>query len=72
MYAYNLHFDAEKSVLLYPQTDLINQHPVQYMLSKSVTRSHSCQLVFADLFDNEGKAKKGAAKSLLDHILQNT
>lgn len=71
MYAYNLHFDAEKSVLLYPKLNLDSQDPIAYVQSASVVKAHCCQLVFADLFDMDGRAKKDAGKSLLNFIIRN-
>lgn len=71
MYTYNLHFDAEKSILLYPKLNLTNQDPVVYAQAASVSKEHACQIVFADLFDSEGKPKKDAGRRLLRYLLRN-
>ncbi|MBN1132362.1 MAG: hypothetical protein JXA39_04745 [Bacteroidales bacterium] len=69
MYAYNLYFDCEKSVLLYPMTNLVNQEPVYYEPALAVAKEHACQLIFADLFDNSGNARKSIAVDLLRSVL---
>ena len=71
IYTYNLHFDAERSILLYPMLNQINQEPVAYAQASSVNKEHFCQLVFADLFDDEGKEKKNSGKKILNFILRN-
>jgi 5-methylcytosine-specific restriction enzyme subunit McrC len=69
MYAYNIHFGAKKSVLLYPK--VFADKPVQSMFHKSVLLNddHSCGLYFAEIFDEFGKAKEGAGRNILEDIL---
>jgi 5-methylcytosine-specific restriction enzyme subunit McrC len=55
MYAYNLHFGALKSVLLYPKVDQKNLNS-SYRHSVGVAKSfeqHQCDMYFVDLFDGE-------------------
>ncbi len=70
MYAYNLHFNASRSVLLYPKINQIYQPPVEFHPSESVVKDHSCQLAFIDLFNNEGMANKGVAKRMLNLFIE--
>lgn len=69
MYTYNLHMDAMKSVLLYPKLNLVSQEPVDYEQAKSVEKAHSCQLVFADLFTDDGKPVEGVGRRIINQVI---
>lgn len=56
MYAYNLHFGAKKSYLLYPKVFEFKHDSGKYHNSIAVKReyeNHQCQLYFVDMFDGE-------------------
>jgi len=69
MYAYNLHFGADKSILLYPKVNLVSQEPVHFEKSIYVDNIHKCQLIFADLFDENGRLIEGMGEKILSTIL---
>lgn len=70
MYAYNIHFGAKKSILLYPKA--IADKPLQSVFHRSdlLNQDHSCGLYFADIFESDGRAKASAAKDILDYIIE--
>jgi len=68
MYAYNLHFGVERSVLLYPKVDLESTEFLQYEPSVSFSFDHSCRLYFVNLFDNDGSMLPGIGGKILCHL----
>ncbi|WP_210490338.1 McrC family protein [Rufibacter aurantiacus] len=71
MYAYNIHFGASKSILLYPKS--LVDIPLLSNFHKSVLMKaeHSCGLFFADIFENDGKLKANAARNILNYAYSN-
>lgn len=76
MYVYNMQFNAEKSILLYPkfQPDLEERKGVyrQSSIPSLSKHAHSCHLYFLDLFNEEEKLNKEVGKEFLTEIQQVT
>ncbi len=71
MYAYNIHFGAKQSILLYPYMDGNQVIGSPYRESEAVKNEfcdHSCSTYFIDLFDNDGYIKKDAGKELVESL----
>lgn len=73
MYAYNLHFGASHSLLVYPRADSV-QSETNGAFAKSASlpldHRHSCSTHFIDLFDTNQKLRSDIGAQLLDHIGQ--
>ena len=75
MYAYNLHFGAHHSLLVYPladaaQSELHNAYAESAALPSG--HRHTCATHFVDLFDAEGKLSSDIGRRLLQRILSET
>jgi len=73
MYAYNVHFGAFSSILLYPDCD--QQIPKANAFNDSVSikqeyKKHSCSTFFLQMFDEDGKVRNDAGIELLKSILE--
>lgn len=63
MFAYNIHFGAQQSVLLYPQVKNCCDVGSPFIKSAAVKdefHNHACSMCFIDLFTDEGKTKTPA------------
>lgn len=74
MFAYNVHFGAYTSILVYPECG--QQLAKGYAFSNSISirdefKKHSCTTFYIQLFDENGNIKKDAGVELLDSILEN-
>lgn len=73
MYAYNLHFGADKAILLYPlagsQADVFHRYAEGMALPKEYC--HGCGLHFAELFDDKDNLRNDIGDSLIKRILVN-
>jgi 5-methylcytosine-specific restriction enzyme subunit McrC len=69
MYTYNLHFDANKSVLVYPYTSIDTNVPIRYVPSLSIQKEHYCQTYCVNIFDEKGNIRKSFAKEFIENIL---
>jgi 5-methylcytosine-specific restriction enzyme subunit McrC len=73
MFAYNVHFGAYSSILVYP--DCSRQIPKTELFKESVSikqeyKKHSCSTFYIQMFDEEGKIKRDAGIDLLDTVLK--
>ena len=69
MYAYNIHFGAMQSVLLYPYTQSTQGLNAPYHKSEAIMEDydgHSCSMYFIDLFDKDGNINNNAGVDLLE------
>ncbi len=74
MFAYNIHFGSQQSVLLYPQAKECCEVGSPFIKSEAVKdefNQHSCSTYFIDLFTNEGKLNKNAGDNLINLLLKN-
>jgi len=71
MYAYNLHFGAKRSFLLYPKVFDSDHYSGSFHTSKAVKSeftNHQCNLYFIDMFDGDS-LKKELGKIILRDII---
>lgn len=73
MFAYNVHFGAFSSILLYPDCD--RQIPKAGSFNGSISikqeyKQHSCSTFYIQIFDEDGRIKKNAGIELLDTVIK--
>jgi len=71
MFAYNIHFGAKQSVLLYPKMEGSREVSSPYRESEAVKKefnNHTCSTFFINLFDKDGHINKNAGDDLM-HFL---
>ncbi len=72
MFAYNIHFGAKQSVLLYPKKEDSQGTSSPYSTSKAVKTEfsdHTCSTFFINLFDEDGHINKNSGDDLMDFLL---
>jgi len=69
MFVYNLYYDSDLSILLYPKTSLetIDKKPFRHELFQD----KHCQVAFVDLFDEENKLRKDLGPLLYHQLVEN-
>jgi 5-methylcytosine-specific restriction enzyme subunit McrC len=66
MYAYNMYWNAGKSMLLYPKTD---EFPEKFgMYHKGREEGNACKLGFVNVLDETGKLDLGIGRIILDKL----
>lgn len=73
MFAYNVHFGAFSSILLYPDCDrqIIKSDSFNDSISiKEEYKKHSCSTFYLQLFSNDGKIKKNVGLELLNAVME--
>ena len=68
MFAYNLHYDTDLSILLYPKTTLSTSEKKPFRNEKFNTQH--CQVAFADLFNAQGKLDKQLGLKIYEDLLK--
>ncbi len=68
MFVYNLHFDSDLSILLYPKTDLVTNDKKPFRREEFQNRN--CQLAFVDLFDHKGNLNKQLGYQLYGELFK--
>lgn len=71
MYAYNLHFGATRSVLVYPRAD-VNQRGNRQNYYSSVALpgyQHECETYFVDLFEDNGTLRRDIGETLIRDLM---
>ena len=74
MFAYNIRFGSQQSILLYPQVKECCKVGSPFVKSEAVKdefNHHSCSTYFIDLFTGEGKLNKNAGDNLINLLLKN-
>lgn len=66
MYAYNLYWDAAKSMLLYPKTDDFPESFGNY--HKGREQGNACKLGFVNVLDESGKLDLSIGKTILEKL----
>jgi 5-methylcytosine-specific restriction enzyme subunit McrC len=69
MFAYNLHYDTDLSILLYPKTTVKSAEKKPFKNEKF--KNQNCQVAFTDLFDNEGKLEKNLGEKIYNELIKN-
>jgi 5-methylcytosine-specific restriction enzyme subunit McrC len=75
MFAYNVHFGARRSLLVYPRADnaqVESQSPYAPSASLSSDHHHACGTHFIDLFDVHKKLRTDIGVRLLNRILSDS
>lgn len=68
MFVYNLHYNTDLSILLYPKTTLESskKKPFRHMKFNTL----NCQVAFANLFNNEGKLENNLGIKIYNELLK--
>jgi len=72
MFSYNIHFGADRSVLLYPWIDDCHVESAPFKESKAVKeifRDHSCSTYFINIFADDGSIDKTAGVNLIRSLI---
>ncbi len=68
MFVYNLHYNTDLSILLYPKTTFESSDKKPFRDEKF--KSLNCQVAFIDLFNIEGKLEKDLGKRIYNELLK--
>ena len=68
MFVYNLHYDTDLSILLYPKTTL--ESAVKKPFRDEKFKALNCQVAFTDLFNDEGRLEKDLGKRIYNELLK--
>ncbi|MBT3422044.1 MAG: restriction endonuclease [Bacteroidetes bacterium] len=68
MFVYNLHYNTDLSILLYPKMTLESSKKKPFRNEKF--KAINCQVAFANLFNNEGKLEKELGLRIYNEILK--
>ena len=68
MFVYNLHYNTDLSILLYPKTTLVSSKKKPFRDDKF--RNLNCQVAFTDLFNTEGKLEKDLGIRIYNELLK--
>jgi 5-methylcytosine-specific restriction enzyme subunit McrC len=74
MYAYNLHFGANQSYLVYPNVNNFTIKGGYFNKSAGVKKEyskHSCDLLFVELFDDNGHLRDNLGSRIINNIVNN-
>ncbi len=69
MFTYNLHYDTDLSILLYPKTTLESAEKKPFRNEKF--RELNCQVAFTNLFNEHGKLEKDLGLIIYNEIIKN-
>lgn len=70
IFAYNIHFGATQSTLLYPQVHGMKKLHNDYHLSSFYSGSHACNLDFIDVVEDDGGLVKGIGRRIVESALK--
>lgn len=68
MFVYNLHYDADLSILLYPKTTLNSAEKKPF--KKDEFSNLNCQVAFIDLFDSNDRLVKNLGKKIYEELVE--
>ena len=69
MFVYNLHYNTDLSILLYPKTTLSTNDKKPFRNFEF--QDKNCQLAFTDLFDTYGQLERHLGYRLYNELLKN-
>lgn len=69
IFAYNIHFGATHSTILFPQVHGIKKLQNDYHLSAFYSENHSCSLDFIDVVESDGGLVKGIGRRIVESAL---
>ena len=67
MFVYNLHYDADLSILLYPKTTLNSAEKKPFR--KEEFKTLNCQVAFIDLFDSNDRLVRNLGKRIYEELV---
>ena len=73
MFSYNIHFGADRSVLLYPLIEGSHVKSAPLKKSEAVKETfsdHSCSTWFIDIFTDDGSINKSSGDVLIKSLLK--
>lgn len=65
MFAYNIYWNCNKSILLYPKTD-VSPDGVIGNYYEGMLGGHGCQLAYVNLLNEDGRLNKGASEDIFN------
>lgn len=68
MFVYNLHYDTDLSILLYPMTNIDSSEKKPFRNEKF--KALNCQLAFTNLFNDKGKLEKELGINIYNELLK--
>ena len=68
MFVYNLHYDTDLSILLYPKTNIESTEKKPFRDEKF--KALNCQVAFTDLFNSSGILEKDLGKRIYNELLK--
>ncbi len=68
MFVYNLHYNTDLSILLYPKTNIDSAEKKPFRNEKF--KDLNCQVAFANLFDDKGKLEKDLGLRIYNELLK--
>ena len=68
MFVYNLHYDADLTVLLYPKTSVESGEKKPFR--KNEFKTLNCQVAFIDLFDSNDRLEKDLGERIYEELLE--
>ena len=69
MYAYNLYWDAQKSMLLYPNSKPIDEKFGNYWKGHEATKVNQCKIGFADVLDSDSLLNFNIGDQILSKLI---
>jgi len=68
MFAYNLHYETDLSILLYPKTSINTADKKPFRNIKFKTQN--CQVAFTDLFNKDGNLEKNLGLNIYNELIK--
>lgn len=68
MFVYNLHYNTDLSILLYPKTTIASSEKRPFRDEKF--EDLNCQVAFTDLFNSDGRLEKNLGLEIYDELLK--
>ena len=68
MFVYNLHYDTNLSILLYPKTSIESAEKKPFRNEKF--REENCQVAFVNLFDDRGNLEKNLGVRIYEELIK--
>jgi 5-methylcytosine-specific restriction endonuclease McrBC regulatory subunit McrC len=69
MYAYNLYWDAKRSMLLYPSSDPVDEKFGVYWKGRDKTEANECKVGFVNVLDENNILDLSIGTRILDKLL---
>ncbi|MDP4679239.1 MAG: hypothetical protein NWS46_02610 [Cyclobacteriaceae bacterium] len=68
MYAYNLYWNASKSMLLYPSSKQVEERFGNYWKGKEIDELNQCKIGFADILDENSQLNFDVGNQILSKL----